>query len=276
MKKLDIGFSENENVTLNSPDKWHLWFKIFLWATIIIPIILVIAQLYFTLGGYSTDIASVSNWKTLTETFALPITVFTGFVALTTLIGMYHRSLQLSEQLNKVERQLTLVERKDNFQLYFEHVKQFEFKCNYLTKLYQKGVFKDYFENFEASDLIIIDHQKLYGFVYPKNTIDNIKSFIEEDVISNEAQALVIDLEKNLEGLHTNTPLDSLDIGYAFKEMGIMIYSQAAWNRAVDTGKRRKNYYGAILIIVLLLGSLELIKSKDSLEKKLIELVGEK
>lgn len=259
---------------MNSPDIWHRWFKIFLWATIIIPIILVIAQLYFTQGDYSTDIDSVNNWKTLTDTFALPIAAFTGFVALTTLIGMYHRSLQLSEQLNKVERQLELVERKDNFQLYFEHVKQLEDKCNFLLNLYKTKAFKNFWDDYIATELLVIDYHKLYKSTYPNNSILDIKDLDFEDVVSTEAMDCVDALKARLDVMS----LEDLDednlssIGLCFESLGVFIHWQKGIQRESSIHSTIRNFLLDIIITLRLLHSLLLIESQELLIEELLSL----
>lgn|GEM_PF-4963687 len=274
MKKLDVGVSEIESVIMNAPDIWHRWFKSFLWATIIIPIILVIAQLYFTQGGYSTDIDSVNNWETLTDTFALPIAVFTGFVALTTLIGMYHRSLQLSEQLSKVERQLALVERKDNFQLYFEHVKQLEEKCNFLLNLYKTKVFKNFCDDYIPTELLVIDYHKLYKSTYPNNSILDIKDLDFEDALSTEAMDCVDALKMRLDVLS----LEDLDenklssIGLCFEGLGVFIHWKNGIQRESSIHRAICNFLLDIIIILRLLHSLSLIEEQGLLIKELFSL----
>ena len=123
---------------------WSIAFDVCLAGIFVLTALALGAQLYFTFGSYSTDLRNIENWKTLASTFSFPLGVAGAMLAITSLVGLYQRSLQLSLQLVKVEdqieisnkqfsksseqfelaqKQFSLANRKENFMLYIEHKK---------------------------------------------------------------------------------------------------------------------------------------------------------
>ena len=166
----------------NTIDNWHKAFMFFLSITFMFPLLLLALQLIFTWNEFIVDWSQINNWNSVTDMFGLPVGVFTALVALTTLIGMYHRSLQLTNQLDKVEQQLViatdqlnlvqtqfeLTYTKDNFVLYCEHRKQFIEQCeSVLDGISQRPELRN----------IIIDYTKLYTLLFPENNTGQVQSF---------------------------------------------------------------------------------------------------
>lgn len=175
--------------------QWKRRFKIFFYGTPITVTAFFIAQICATKGSFSTEFSSLGNWKTFTDTFNLPIGVFTAMAAITTLIGMYYRSLQLAHQLNKVEdqieianqqfkkseqqfelaqKQFELVNRKENFTLYWEHQKQIRSYIEEKIKLRKTNL-----EKAMKNEIPPIDFEfgRFYSAAFPENSPENMKNF---------------------------------------------------------------------------------------------------
>jgi len=173
---------DKEQQESNSIENWHNAFNLLLIATIIIPLAFLIFQVAFTWNEFVVDWRKIENWNAVISMFGLPIGLFTGLVALTTLIGMYHRSLQLSAQLTKVSKQLSLASNqfklaenqyelnytKENFVLYCEHRKQFIERCQSVL---------DGVNHTPDVKKIIVDYGKFYDLLFPENSPSAIQSF---------------------------------------------------------------------------------------------------
>ncbi|TMP87549.1 hypothetical protein CWC05_06745 [Pseudoalteromonas ruthenica] len=219
MKKITVSDTSAELL------KWHNIFKLFFYVTPIIAALFFIIQLYATKSSYSTDFNSLENWMTFTETFNLPISIFTAMAAITTLIGMYYRSLQLAYQLNKVEYQIEiankqfrksedqfnlaqqhfeLASRKENFMLYLEHKKAVQHKIKiYLSSLINTcDALMDKCEFFPALD---IHYSTLYAKLFNQNSTANVTHF-DLEIQSGSFQFPEIEIKKLLKELSTSSP----------------------------------------------------------------------
>lgn len=87
---------ESSRLNPKKLDRWDSIFKFFFYSTPALTFIVFLIQYFSTSGSFSTDIHSLDNWKTFSHTFNLPIGIFTALAAITTLIGMYYRSMQLT------------------------------------------------------------------------------------------------------------------------------------------------------------------------------------
>ncbi|GEM_PF-3218219 len=187
---------EDKSSTATSKElsQWKRSFKVFFYGTPIIVIAFFIVQICATKGSFSTEFNSLDNWKTFTDTFNLPIGVFTAMAAITTLIGMYYRSLQLAHQLNKVEdqieiankqfsksseqfelaqKQFSLASRKENYVLYLEHSKQIH------EELKERINFGNsyHFPKGGALGNLNLEFRKFYEYCFPENTYQGVYTF---------------------------------------------------------------------------------------------------
>lgn len=176
---------------------WKRRFKIFFYGTPLTVTGFFIAQICATKGSFSTEFSSLENWKTFTETFNLPIGVFTAMAAITTLIGMYYRSLQLAHQLNKVEdqieiankqfsksseqfelaqKQFNLASRKEHFMMFVEHKKQVSEIAEFALLRFEDSC-KTFMGKFDYIPANVIDSNELYKALFPENSPNEITYF---------------------------------------------------------------------------------------------------
>lgn len=168
--------------------KWDCAFTVSFHLTWIVPISLLFIQL-ISVGKYiSFDITNPSNWKEIDKTFSVPFGSFLFMVTTTTLIGLYTRSLQISEQLRlaraqqelsneqlllarkqaeRYESQLNLSLKKESFMLYMEHTKQFQEHLKQTIKS-SKGVFR--MIKSTDKERVVINYARLYKKTFPENT----------------------------------------------------------------------------------------------------------
>lgn len=147
---------------------WSIAFDFCLVGIIVLTVLALGTQLFFTRGQYSTDLSNIDNWKTLASTFSFPLGVAGSMLAITSLVGLYHRSLQLSLQLEKVEDQLELAKKKENFTLYVEHKKLIiEIIKEKFASLKNENDFKHL--NVELVDSVYLDEILAYQYFYPEN-----------------------------------------------------------------------------------------------------------
>ncbi|MFT7316692.1 MAG: hypothetical protein ACI8ZA_001609 [Gammaproteobacteria bacterium] len=168
--------------------KWDRAFTVSFHLTWMMPIALLLIQL-ISIGKYiSFDVTNPSNWKEVDKAFSVPFGSFLFMVTTTTLIGLYTRSLQISEQLSlaraqqelsneqlllarkqaeRYESQLNLSLKKENFMLYMEHTKQFQEHLNQIIKS-SKSVFR-VIKSTDKERVTII-YGRLYRKTFPENT----------------------------------------------------------------------------------------------------------
>ena len=224
---------------------WSIAFDVCLAGIFVLTALALGSQLWFTNGQLSTDLNNINNWKTLASTFSFPIGVATAMLAITSLIGLYQRSLQLSLQLEKVEEQIAisnrqfknsnkqfrlsqkqylLAHRKENYILYCEHKKQLEEHCNRVMNgmRNREGI---YFE---------IDYEKLYRIVFPENSYNKMENFSlnSRRFYSGITEEIIVNLDKMSECLtpfmHPDTPSYKLD--ECFASIGIYIFKHKLLN----------------------------------------------
>lgn len=116
-------------------DKWHFRFELLVRITFLLPIVIFFLQLFLTGKQLSFDVMDLHVWMNFQEVFKLPLGCFALMGAVTTLVGLYHRSLMLNKQLKKMteqieisnkqslrsEQQLKLALRKESLVMFLEH-----------------------------------------------------------------------------------------------------------------------------------------------------------
>ncbi|MDC3188986.1 hypothetical protein NQU96_04480 [Pseudoalteromonas elyakovii] len=218
---------------------WKRRFKIFFYGTPLTVTGFFIAQICATKGSFSTEFSSLENWKTFTETFNLPIGVFTAMAAITTLIGMYYRSLQLAHQLNKVEDQIEiankqfsksseqfeLASRKENFVLFLEHRKA----VRELVELHIEALIpmqKRFLKEHDHVSGIIVNYQVLYEKLFPENTVKEMKEF-NFKTKNGKSNFLINELKIILLQLHNQ---QAITLDYKSIEPILAIFSKVGFN----------------------------------------------
>ncbi|QTH73182.1 hypothetical protein [Pseudoalteromonas xiamenensis] len=121
--------------------------------------------------GFAEFITGLSNEPYKSPSLPYTQAVFQLCAAITALFGLFYRSLQTEEQLKKMDKQISIAEKKENFILYLEHKKQLNASLNYYMNDYLK-VSKDR-KWLEAS----YDIDMLYMLCYPDNTPQNSSYF---------------------------------------------------------------------------------------------------
>lgn len=175
-------------------------FKFFFYGTPVITLLLFVAQLFFTSGIYSFDPSKLANWQNFSSTFALPLGGAAALLATTSLIGMYHRSLQLTVQLEKVQEQIALSNkqfqrseeqfalsqsqfklaqeqldlnfRKENFALYKAHKDHIKDVIETVLEGKKAGPFSNLFET-------RVTHDVLYELLFPENSVQEMRNLGE-------------------------------------------------------------------------------------------------
>lgn len=198
----------------------YLWSRYFRWCLKALPWMILGGfplQASFTWHSLSLDPTNLINWVEFRDVFSLPINFAAAAIAITTLVGLYHRSLQLAVQLEKVEQQLIisnnqfkkseqqfllsqnqlkiaqeqykLNQKKESFALFVEH------------KKYIKNVFEEIFEKYKLSKnednifQLSVFHDVLYKSLFPSNSTNEI---LDLDIESNSFK-----LKENLKALNT-------------------------------------------------------------------------
>ena len=217
MENLDL-VSNHKSYQEKAYEKWRFRFETSLSLTWILPLLLLGAQFAFVGNQINYDVMKLSNWVGVEAVFALPIRFFVLMVTITTLLGLYARSLQFSEQLrlsnaqqrlafeqlklaqqqsSRLESQLSLYIKKENFSLYHEHIKRFESKLNSLLFL-SKQMFR--LSTKVESDSLVINTERLYSYTFPENSYNELKNanLKSDNFIFGEGFA-VIDLDTLIE-----------------------------------------------------------------------------
>lgn len=245
------------NFNNNLIAKWRERFEVMVKLTLGVPIILAGLQLALVGNQLSFDLTKLATWTNTEKVFALPLGAFALLAAVTSLIGLYHRSMLLNRQLEKVQEQIAisnkqfkrseeqfklsqeqfmlaqnqygLVFMKENYVLYCEHKKQFEDHCERIINglRHREG---RYFE---------IDYEKLYRLVFSENSYSRMKNFslhsvrVESQIIKGIKE----NLQKMSEGmtpfLYPDTPSFKIDACFA----GVGIYSYKEKLQKLDEAK---------------------------------------
>ncbi|MEI8705172.1 hypothetical protein [Pseudoalteromonas sp. B62] len=192
----------------------------------------------------SFDVRQLNNWVNFEKVFSLPIGLFALLGATTTLVGVYHRSLLLNRQLDRVQEQIaisnkqfkrsdeqfklsqeqfmlaqkqySLVYTKENYVLYCEHKKQIEEHCEKIMNGLRKRSDR-YFE---------IDYEKMYRYSFPENSYNQMDNFSLNSVgAAFEISGIIKEnLEKMCESLtpfmHPDSPSYKIDACFA----GVGVY----------------------------------------------------
>lgn len=253
---------------------WSIAFDVCLVGIFVLTALALGAQLYFTNGQYSTDLSNIENWKTLASTFSFPIGVGGVMLAITSLVGLYQRSLQLSLQLVKVEDQIEisnkqfrksseqfelaqnqfeLVNRKENFTLYWEHQKQIRSYIEEKIKL-RKANLEKVIKN--EIPPINFEFGRFYSVAFPENSPENMKNFsllASEMHFERGAQGFIRDLTE-----------------YGPLHRGVFDIELKLWGIEVDDCSEnfkgdkvyKSNFLKSVFIILLVFRELNLIHDK--------------
>lgn len=184
------------NFNDNLIKKWRERFDICVRLTLAVPMGLTALQIAFVGNQLSFDITKLSTWTNVEEVFALPLGVLALLAAITSLIGLYHRSMLLNRQLEKVQEQISisnkqsaksneqfkvsqeqlrLNQKKENFNLYIEHKKLVIGIIK--EKLELCKMINPRFTDDGLVDAIYIDEIIAYKFFYPDNSPIKMKIF---------------------------------------------------------------------------------------------------
>lgn len=212
-------FQGHQNFQEKDAKKWENRFAVSLGLTWFIPLIVFALQIVSVGSQLSFDITELSNWTNLEQVFTLPIRTFILMVTITTLLGLYSRSIQLSEQLRlsrlqqnlafeqlkltkkqseRLEVQLNLTLKKDNYMLYQEHKKQFNEHLNDLLKV-SKEIFR--LLSPLKKEILIIYREKLYKSIFPENDsieVKNVELKSDKIIFSHDFYPIQLDVIKNL------------------------------------------------------------------------------
>ncbi|ETJ46323.1 hypothetical protein [Pseudoalteromonas agarivorans] len=266
--------------------KWENRFFIAFSITWIAPLVILAFQLSLVGNQINFDISKLNNWETIEVTFSLPIKVFLLMVTITTLLGVYSRSLKFSEQLRlsrlqqglafeqlllakkqaeRVEEQLRLSIKKENFMLYQEHKKQFYEKLEDLLQI-SKSTFRLSVLSEEENVLIFKD--KLYSVTFPENSpksVENISLKSSNIIYDKDSPLLDLGLLNEVDRDMSDKQLEEkLRIFTAnLSNMGIAIKFYSKKNKKFDG----RVFYMDINRVITVLGSFGLIESthKDAL-----------
>ena len=182
------------NFNNNLIAKWRERFEVMVRLTLGIPIILAGLQLALVGNQLSFDLTKLATWTNTEKVFALPLGAFALLAAVTSLIGLYHRSMLLNKQLEKVQEQIAisnkqfkrseeqfklaqeqfaLASRKENYVLYLEHSKRIR---EGLEEKVEDG--SVYLSSKEKSlGRINIEFNKFYGICFPENSHQAVNAF---------------------------------------------------------------------------------------------------
>ncbi|WP_283709812.1 hypothetical protein [Pseudoalteromonas prydzensis] len=224
--------------------KWRERFELLVRLTLGVPILLAGLQLALVGNQLSFDVTKLATWTNTEKVFALPLGVFALLAAVTSLIGLYHRSMLLNRQLEKVQEQIaisnkqfkrsdeqfklaqeqfmlaqkqySLVYTKENYVLYCEHKKQIEEHCEKIINglRNREGI---YYE---------IDYEKMYRYSFPENSYNQMDNFSLKSVRTPFEITEIIqeNLERMCESLtpfmHPDSPSYKIDACFA----GVGVY----------------------------------------------------
>lgn len=177
--------------------KWRERFELLVRLTLGVPILLAGLQLALVGNQLSFDVTKLATWTNTEKVFALPLGTFALLAAVTSLIGLYHRSMLLNRQLEKVQEQIAisnkqfkrsdeqfklaqeqfaLASRKENYVLYLEHSKRIR------EELKEKVEDGSAFVATEEKNFgrINIEFNKFYEVCFPENNHQAVYAFGHE------------------------------------------------------------------------------------------------
>lgn len=204
-------YAGHQNYQEKNAETWEERFAISFSLTWILPLIVLLSQFVFVGNQINYDVTKLSNWVGIEAVFVLPIRVFLLMVTITTLLGLYARSLQFTEQLRlsrlqqnlafeqlklaqkqseRLENQLSLYIKKESFSLYHEHIQRFKDKLDGLLSV-TKEMFR--FSNLLEGESIVIYSEKLYAHTFPDNNHTEIKNanLMSNNVIFDEDNPII-------------------------------------------------------------------------------------
>ncbi|MDK2596570.1 hypothetical protein [Pseudoalteromonas obscura] len=147
--------------------------RIFHWllvSTLVIPLLTLVIQFIFTWDQLHYDPTKLENWTGVHETFSLPIGVFTLFIALTSLVGLYWRGLKMQAQLEVSHKQYNLAQKKETLAFYIGHKNLFGDHVDHLLMQYAS-----YSKEFAAK--VTINQGKMYERTFPNNSHEKVENF---------------------------------------------------------------------------------------------------
>ncbi|MDK1286303.1 hypothetical protein [Pseudoalteromonas umbrosa] len=166
-------------------------FQLLLRCTLVVPPLILVIQLWFVWDQLDFDLSKISNWTGVPETFSLPIGIFTLLIALTSLIGLYWRSLKIQAQLEVAQKQFELAQEQSErankqFVLSQEQFKLAQKKENLGFYIEHKKLFKEHVESLhmqhsnyhaDSAQRVIINYIKLYKRTFPENSRNSVVNF---------------------------------------------------------------------------------------------------
>tara|TARA_Y100000588_G_scaffold394532_1_gene515532 strand:+ start:851 stop:1744 length:894 start_codon:yes stop_codon:yes gene_type:complete len=182
------------NFNNNLIAKWRERFEVMVRLTLGIPIILAGLQLALVGNQLSFDLTKLATWTNTEKVFALPLGAFALFAAVTSLIGLYHRSMLLNRQLEKVQEQIAisnkqfkrseeqfklsqeqfaLAAKKENYYFYTEHCK----KINEEVSEHINNLESFISENKNKYGRFLFDFRIFYELCFPENKYDSMLVF---------------------------------------------------------------------------------------------------
>lgn len=193
--------------------KWRERFELLVRLTLVVPILLAGLQLALVGNQLSFDVTQLATWTNAEKVFTLPLGVFALLAAVTSLIGLYHRSMLLNRQLEKVQEQIAisnkqfkrsdeqfllaqeqfaLAQKKENFMLRVEHQKNVN---ELITQVINRLVSS--IPNFKNLELVRYEYNihRLYSILFPENdtrNFDNTGTYIKSDVFLNYLTPLMV------------------------------------------------------------------------------------
>lgn len=278
--------------------KWRERFELLVRLTLGVPILLAGLQLALVGNQLSFDVTKLATWTNTEKVFALPLGIFALLAAVTSLIGLYHRSMLLNRQLEKVQEQIAisnkqfkrsdeqfklsqeqfmlaqkqygLVYIKENYVLYCEHKKQFEEHCERIVNGLR--IREDrYFE---------IDYDKMYRYSFPENSYNQMDNFSLNSVgAAFEISGIIKEnLEKMCESLtpfmHPDSP--SYKIDACFAGVGVYLFKPKLQNLE-DPLLKIEIFLETIYEICGILSRISIIKKESFTEiQKNIKLIEKK
>ncbi|MAD76929.1 MAG: hypothetical protein CML20_19460 [Rheinheimera sp.] len=193
--------------------KWRERFELLVRLTLGVPILLAGLQLALVGNQLSFDVTKLATWTNTEKVFALPLGIFALLAAVTSLIGLYHRSMLLNRQLEKVQEQIAisnkqfkrsdeqfklaqeqfaLAQKKEHFMLRIEHQKNVNELINQVINRLVSTI--PHFKSLERVRYEYNTH-RLYSILFPENdtrNFDNTGTYVNSGVFLNLLTPLMV------------------------------------------------------------------------------------
>lgn len=226
--------------------KWRERFELLVRLTLIVPIILAGLQLALVGNQLNFDLTRLATWTNAEKVFSLPIGIFALLAAVTSLIGLYHRSMLLNRQLEKVQEQIAisnkqfkrsdeqfklaqeqfaLASRKENYVLYLEHSKRIREELEaqvedgsafVATEEKSLGRINITFNKFYEVCFPENSHQEVYTFGYAANCTYFEKQFKKYKTNLEKLVPLVMERSIGIDDLYKSLNRPLFDVGLSY------------------------------------------------------------